>query len=160
MRAAVTRAALVVAALLLAAVHARAADTVLMVTIDDFAQAGRERAVNEARLAALTGTMELYADVEPGMSARDRKSREGRIMWIREKIIRSMGIVPRRHFPFGGCVRQPSGEAYAIAYADASDKYFKNKLGAGFREKIEAEVRRKAKARGWRQPPRPVPNQP
>jgi hypothetical protein len=135
------------ALLLLTLVPARAEDTVVMVTIDGFAQASRERAINEARFAALTGTMELYADVgldEAGVPA--RLTAKGRVNQIREKVIRKMGIVPRAYFPFGGCIPRPAGEAYALAYHDASEAYFRNKLGADFRAKIEAEVLRLVEA--------------
>ncbi len=133
--------------LLLAAAPAFSGEQVVMVTIDEFAQASRERAVNEARFAALTGTMELYAAVGPDeVGYPPRLTAKGRENLIRDKVIRKMGIVPRPYFPFGQCIPMPAKEAYVQAYSDASEAYFRNKLGADFREKIEREVQRELKA--------------
>ena len=129
--------------LLLCAAPACGGEQVVMVTIDEFAQAGRERAVNEARFAALTGTMELYAAVGPDeVGYPPRLTAKGRENLMRDKVIRKMGIVPRPFFPFGQCIPMPAKEAYVQAYSEASEAYFRNKLGADFREQIEREVQR------------------
>jgi hypothetical protein len=125
----------------------RAEEPVLMVTIDDFAQAGRDRASNEARYAALTGTMELYADIASDTTGYpERLTAKGKVNLIRAKVIKEMGIVARAFYRSGGCIPNPGPEAYASRYAELSEAYFKDKLGRNFREQIEARVQRELRA--------------
>ena len=132
---------------LLAMAPANADEPVLMVTIDDFAQAGRDRANSEARHAALTGTMEMYADIASDTAGfPERLTAKGKVNLIRARVIKEMGIVARAFYPSGGCIPNRGPEAYASKYAELSEAYFSDKLGSDFRERIEARVRREVRA--------------
>jgi hypothetical protein len=128
----------------------RAADNVVMVQIDYFAESHRLRGANDARRAIAAGKPELYTAFFSAYGAGNAaiRKQDERKNTVRHQVLRDMGLVPRA---FGrGCILNPEAEAYADGNGKVTDAYMKERFGPDYVAAIETEVERRLKVKAKR----------
>lgn len=126
----------------------RAADNVVMVQIDYFAESHRLRGANDARRAIAAGKPELYTAFfsDPWTANAAIRKQDERKNTVRHQVLRDMGLVPRA-FVGGGCILNPAADAYADGYGKITDAYMKERFGPDYAAAIETEVELRLKAK-------------